>query len=55
MQSIIRAAVAVICTSLFPACSTLHSDLGMSGCPELEGYPDCQNGNKMDTPPLAVR
>jgi hypothetical protein len=55
MQSIIRAAVAVICTSLFSACSPLHSDLRMSGCPALEGYPDCQDGSKIDTPSLAAR
>jgi hypothetical protein len=55
MQSIIRAAVAAICTSLLTACSTLHSDPRMSSCPQLEGYPDCQGGNKIDTPPLAVR
>jgi hypothetical protein len=48
---------AAICASLLSACalpSALHaaSDQG-SPCPSLEGYPDCQNGQRLDPAWLA--
>jgi hypothetical protein len=52
MRSINLVIVAVLATS-FSACSTYGSDrLGrtvrMESCPELEGYPDCQDGHRVD-------
>jgi hypothetical protein len=53
MRSITLVMVALLATS-FSACSTYGSDrlertVRTDSCPELEGYPDCQGGQRVDT------
>jgi len=43
--------VAALCTPLFSACaapSAMAAGRRLTPCPEQEGYPDCQNGYKVD-------
>ena len=59
MRSINLVIVAVLATS-FSACSTygsarLERTVRMESCPELEGYPDCQGGQRVNTTARAQR
>jgi hypothetical protein len=54
MRTLAFSVLCAACIALVSACSTTRTSTGtartayMRDCPELEGYPDCQNGHKVD-------
>jgi hypothetical protein len=55
MRSIVLVTLLVIGSTLFSACSTFPAGARMSDCPEMEGYPDCQEGHRVRPGALAAR
>jgi hypothetical protein len=54
MRPLAFSVLSAACLVLLAACSTTRMPTGatrtahMSDCPEMEGYPDCQNGHRVD-------